>query len=495
MELSRSLATRAMLAIALMVGYYVLAIGVCVALLWVPYAEYTYLNRLDFRIALACLVGAATILFAIVPRPDRFTAPGPQLTSSTAPQLFAMIDDVASATSQPRPTEVYLLNEVNAFVSQRGGTMGIGSRRVMGVGLPLVNNLTRSELKAVIAHEFGHYSGGDVSLGPWIYKTRAAIGRTLAGLEESFLQSLFNWYARMFMRLTMAVSRQQEFVADETAARVAGAAPMVSALQKVALLSPAYSTYLQHEVLPILRSGFLPPIADGFRRFMASPGTTEAFTEMVRQHEAETTVDQFETHPPLNERVAALERLRLAHIDQVQETSAPLLGNADLQARLLLEHSAGDDQIRQLNEIRWEDVAEKIYADQWSQIAKAHAQWFGSLTVDNLPAGKRAYADMGKKLRNEGEMLVGSDEALPRAVHVMIAGLGSALLRAGWHAETGPGRPVEVRRGDASVIPVQVIGRLVENADTFKEWKAQCDALGITGLPLAATADAAPMTT
>ena len=29
----------------------------------------------------------------------------------------------------------------------------------------------------MLAHEFGHFYGGDTKLGPWIYKTRAAIGQ------------------------------------------------------------------------------------------------------------------------------------------------------------------------------------------------------------------------------------------------------------------------------------------------------------------------------
>ena len=39
-------------------------------------------------------------------------------------------------TAQTMPEEVYVVNAVNAFVAQRGGIMGIGSRRVMGIGLP-----------------------------------------------------------------------------------------------------------------------------------------------------------------------------------------------------------------------------------------------------------------------------------------------------------------------------------------------------------------------
>jgi uncharacterized membrane protein len=67
MDLSRSLAARAAMAIALMVGYYTLAIAVCAVLIWIPYAEYSYLHRVDLRIGVACLIGAATVLWALVP--------------------------------------------------------------------------------------------------------------------------------------------------------------------------------------------------------------------------------------------------------------------------------------------------------------------------------------------------------------------------------------------------------------------------------------------
>jgi heat shock protein HtpX len=167
---SRSLAARAVMALLLTVGFYVLALGISGALLWVPYAELTYLGRVHPKLAFACVLAAGAVLWAIVPRPDRFDPPGPRLTRASAPVLFSVIDRIAQSTAQPPPEEVYLLNDVNAFVTQRGGVMGIGSRRVMGVGLPLLAHLLPAELTAVIAHEFGHYLSGDVGLGPWIYK-------------------------------------------------------------------------------------------------------------------------------------------------------------------------------------------------------------------------------------------------------------------------------------------------------------------------------------
>jgi heat shock protein HtpX len=147
-------------------------------LLWIAYADIAYTRHPALKLVLFCVAGGFSVLWSIIPRPDRFEAPGPRLDSSREPELFASLAEVADATAQQMPAEVYLVNDVNAFVTQRGGIMGIGSRRVMGLGLPLMHAVTVQEFKAILAHEFGHYHSGDVALGPWIHKTRAAIGRT-----------------------------------------------------------------------------------------------------------------------------------------------------------------------------------------------------------------------------------------------------------------------------------------------------------------------------
>jgi heat shock protein HtpX len=106
-----------------------------------------------------------------------------------------VIREVARAAGQPMSSEVYLVPERNAFVTQRGGIMGFFSRRVFGLGLPLLRTLDADQMRAVLAHEFGHFHGGDTKLGLWIYKTRSAIGRTLHALEQrgSALSLPFRW--------------------------------------------------------------------------------------------------------------------------------------------------------------------------------------------------------------------------------------------------------------------------------------------------------------
>jgi hypothetical protein len=56
----------------------------------------------------------------------------PCLDPDQQSQLFAVLREVAAATEQVMPRNVYLVNDVNAWVTRRGGFAGIGSRRVMG---------------------------------------------------------------------------------------------------------------------------------------------------------------------------------------------------------------------------------------------------------------------------------------------------------------------------------------------------------------------------
>ena len=70
-----SLAERATLAVLLLVGFYVLAFAIIAGLLYIPYAEVTYLHRIDARLTIFAVVGAGAILWGILPRIDKFLPP------------------------------------------------------------------------------------------------------------------------------------------------------------------------------------------------------------------------------------------------------------------------------------------------------------------------------------------------------------------------------------------------------------------------------------
>jgi hypothetical protein len=105
MEHRPSLAGRAFAAIALMIGFYALALGLAGLLLYLPYAEMQHLGRVHGKLAIFAVVGAGLILWSIVPRLDRFEAPGPRLVPEENPDLFEEIGRIARATHQEPPRE------------------------------------------------------------------------------------------------------------------------------------------------------------------------------------------------------------------------------------------------------------------------------------------------------------------------------------------------------------------------------------------------------
>ena len=128
MSSSPSLAGRTVLAVGLMIGFYILAMAMAGTLLYIPYAVWTYAGKLHANLVFFCALGAGTILWAILPRPDRFVPPGPPLHPMDHPKLFEVLAGIAKATQQEMPSEVYLTAEVNAWV--------IRSRRHHGIREP-----------------------------------------------------------------------------------------------------------------------------------------------------------------------------------------------------------------------------------------------------------------------------------------------------------------------------------------------------------------------
>jgi len=483
-----SLGGRAALAVLLLVGFYLLALGIAAGLLYIPYAEVMYTQRITARLDLFCIVGAAIIVWNILPRLDRFRAPGPRLTAAAHPRLFRTLEEVAAATGQAMPAEVYALPELNAWVAQRGGVLGIGSRRVMGLGLPLMQVLSVDEFRAVLAHEFGHYHGGDTALGPWIYRTRAAIERTLIGMSRHSAVTMkpFEWYLKMYVRVTHAISRRQEFVADMLAARVAGAQNVASGLRAVHAVGAAFEPFWFSEVVPALQRGYRPPLADGFRRFLAAPSVATAVDEGLERELKEGKADPYDTHPPLRERIAALRGLTPTAPSGTSGPALTLLGDLAAVEDALLRSVLANvpDAPKVLRPIPWERMLEEVWMPGWRAALAEDAERLRGLTPARLPefAGNPAELAAYMKLHPK-------DQQQERALTLAGCALALALHRCGLPAETEPGHPIRFRADTVSIRPFAVLAELGDGTLTAEAWTRTVESLGIAALDLSTVAE------
>ena len=479
---------RACLALALMAGFYVLTILLALFLLILPMALTDELDspRRVMLLYFACWPSGGLILWSLRPRFNKFSPPGPLLTETQSPRLFAMIQRVANATKQPMPKEVYLSHDFNASVMKRGDVVGIGGKRVLIIGLPLMDVLNEPELESVLVHEFGHYSGGDTALGSVVYTTHIAIERTINDLDGRLLQIAYALVGNLCLRLTQAVSRQQEFAADRMAAEICGAQMYASALMKIVRYNLIFGIYMECEFLPFVRRNLIPQFLNGFNIVQSSPWAQETLSQPIKDFLSELPeTNSYGSHPALRQRLEAI----CADISAIQsDDSAPralaLLDDIDaLENRLMnigLEPSkANVERIP----IKWEDVFAKCVEPEWRAGLLPFASEFEALTIRDIGA---LVADKERLKTLFKEKLPTIDETAWESAVARL--LGSAVLCAvvtrGGVGSALPGHPVKATFNDKTIVPIKLLAELLEGSAAVAQWDALCNECGIGDIPL-----------
>lgn len=487
-----SLALRAFMAVALTVSFYAFAIGLAVLLLLVPWFQWREDHHLSIRLALFCIVGGGAILWGVLPRFEKFVSPGPRLTEKTQPRLFKILRSVAGDAGQEMPAEVYLVPDLNAGVLQRGGLLGFGGRRVMVLGLPLLSALRVTEFRAVLAHEFGHYLGGETRLGPWIYRTREAIGRTIRTLTEadSLLRFVFEWYGKAFLLITHAISRRQELAADRLGAEVAGAPALAGGLRRIHGADPAYQAFFEQEMAPVLSAGFRPPVADGFVRFLRSEPVSTAVEGIEKKMARERKGDAYDTHPPLGERLAALGNPGPEEPGPGNPRAISLLDGLDgLEKALLKAMLPG--MPADIEPMAWEEAGEKVFLPAWREAIRKERDLLGATTAAGLAAALAPAPEARRRHRlSKG---AGDEERKPSKL-AGIAGCALCVLLAdrGWDLACEPGAPISLSEGAVTVRPFTEVDDLAAGKTEPAAWEARVRALGIADVRLDTVAGKEP---
>ena len=190
---------------------------------------------------------------------------------------------------------IYDAPEMNAFATGMSR-----NHALVAVSTGLLQQMDRQQVAAVLGHEIGHVANGDMVtltliqgvLNTLVIVAARIVGRLvdswLSGGRDSregtgigyfvsviVLQLVFGLFASM---IVMAFSRWREFRADAAGARLAGRGAMISALQRL---------QLNHGESTLPKSmaafGISGPLAQGLQRL-------------------------FMSHPPLDERIAALQK-------------------------------------------------------------------------------------------------------------------------------------------------------------------------------------------
>ncbi len=273
------------------------------------------------------------------------------------PRLFAVIRSVAQSTGNKMPLHVYVSPDVNAsvFYDSLWRSILFPTRKNLVVGLGLCINSSAAELKAVLAHEFGHFAQQTMRVGSLIYyanmvmygmafqedrwdecmnkwaKLITDVGRynwygviaiiVMAVLLYilAFAKNTLQWMYRFVNRSYRSLSRQMEYDADRVACDVAGSGTFASALIKT-----DFAGNCTHDAQVvwnrILSSGHYAPLHDTFVAYeqvkAEELGTTISNgieerdpSKFVELHSLISFSNVFSDHPSTVERVTAMGNL------------------------------------------------------------------------------------------------------------------------------------------------------------------------------------------
>jgi Zn-dependent protease with chaperone function len=458
-----SLGFRAAVVAAAAIGFWVLAVGLVLALAAGGVAIVTYAPDQVFA-ALVAFALAVGLAFGLLPGlPRRPPEESPPLGPGEHPRLHALVREVAAQTGARPPEALYVFASANAFAGARRPRALGPKQDTVGVGLPLLATLTERELRAVVAHEMGHHVRGDVRLGPWIHRTRRTIARAVDQLEGSsfWFHLPFALYADFFMKTSVRISRAQELAADAMAGRVAGAAAMASALRKTEVLASAWQTYFELEVLPVISHGRLPPLLEGFDRYWhaARMPDTPAFLALTAGLESSNRPAPDDTHPTLEERIAALGDLvscGRAFGPPVPETEGERSAIELLDGVAAMEERVVRDLLKNpraaLQPVTWDRIAEDHWLPVWRETLAPHSQVLRSLTVEGVPQALASWEGLARATR-EGPNILSPAADRRRLGHLLAVWLVVRAADRGFRVHAQPGFDVFIERNGRKLAP------------------------------------------
>ena len=287
-----------------------------------------------------------------------------EISQNEEPALFGFIDEIVREVKTDFPKKVYLSADVNAgvFYDSSFWSMIFPIRKNLNIGIGLVSTLSAQEFKAILAHEFGHFSQRSMKVGSYVYNVNQVIYNLLyenesfddmirrwAGLSGYF--SIFiviavkiiqgiQWILRRMYDLVnisyMALSREMEFHADEVAAHVAGSAPLKESLLRMDLAYHSYQTVLNfynNKIADNMKSKNIFTEQTFVMNFIAAENKIPfknhlpvvSALDVSRYNKSKLNIkDQWASHPATDERIAALEKLGIQK-DENNDTPAALL--------------------------------------------------------------------------------------------------------------------------------------------------------------------------
>jgi Zn-dependent protease with chaperone function len=274
--------------------------------------------KLLVLVAIIPLVTIWAMLKSLIVRRAPEEDPGRLLAETEAPALWAVLREVAGKVGTRPVDSVYLTIGTDMAVTERGSMserLRDRGKRSLILGVGLLSGFSRSQFRAVLAHEYGHFSNRDTAGGNTSMVVQASLMRSLVGIAQGGGAAWYNpaWlflrgFYLLFLRITLGASRLQELMADHFAAVAYGAEAFRQGLMHVVRRSLEFS---QSVAALVTR-------AEATRRALisvyATPegGLPAADLDAAVDERMKDKGSPYDSHPPPAMRIAWVSRIETA---------------------------------------------------------------------------------------------------------------------------------------------------------------------------------------
>lgn len=291
--LTSSYQLKSFLAILAIVLFFVLYTAMVVALGYLVYYAIFYgmgrINKFTILMKAGAIAGAVMLFVFTLKFIFKLKNHKPnnriKLAREKNANLWSFIETICNETGAPRPKNIYVDPDVNAYVAYTNMWLSLflPVRKELTIGMGLTDCLNLSEFKAVISHEFGHFAQRSMKIGSYIISANTIIHDMIFERDKwddlleqwrasdirlsaaAWIITPMIWVIRQILNLFYqflnimysSLSREMEFNADKVAVKTSGSEAIISALWKLDGGSMAWNSTLNNSILAAKKNIFV----------------------------------------------------------------------------------------------------------------------------------------------------------------------------------------------------------------------------------------------
>ena len=344
----------------LLIGILLLLAEAALAIAAIYYGESALVNRVHIGIIAAIGIAAALgVLKIIIPalgtiRRARSIVFGKTLSKEKYPQIWTVVTEAANKLKSLQPTNIiaglgeqYFVTEVEVICLD--GTM---TGRTLFLSLPLMHQLSTSELTSIIGHELGHFRGKDTIYSRHFYPVYRGTSNALVNLfgglssEGGFIYlpvlSLLSHFMEVFSKIESKFSRKRELLADKAGTEITSNEIFGKALTKIYAYTGLWEIIEKQMVKAIGENKTIVNTSAYYSQLL-DVVDKETFINAIAEKHIEHPTD---SHPPL--------ATRLKNLGFEQDTFKDVVKSSESNPaiELILDYGTLEEELSEIEHVR-----------------------------------------------------------------------------------------------------------------------------------------------